>query len=72
MSAKVDRITEDCGQQQRLSLASAPSFKWYSVAEARQSSTSISSSVILMRGSNWLVFGRSAPAPDPAPPHPAG
>nr|AVR61938.1 hypothetical protein p634-1_00315 [Escherichia coli] len=44
-----------------LSLASAPSFKWVKWRlKPVQSSTSISSSVILMRGSNWLVWSISA------------
>ncbi len=54
-----------------LSLASAPSFKWVKWLKPVQSSTSISSSVILMRGSNWLVWSISACARS-APPHPAG
>ncbi|AAS76285.1 hypothetical protein BVL39_07815 [Escherichia coli] len=42
-------------------MASAPSFKWVKWRlKPVQSSTSISSSVILMRGSNWLVWSISA------------
>ena len=58
---EVDRITEDCGQQQRPVFGLGPSFKWVKWRlKPVQSSTSISSSVILMRGSNWLVWSISA------------